>query len=48
MAAMGSSPWPAHSGAPRVIPFIVLALLQLDDAHQLNSFISNAQVTPER
>jgi hypothetical protein len=48
MAAMGSSPWPARFGAPLVIPFIVLALLQLRDAYRLHSFTSNAQVTPKR
>jgi hypothetical protein len=41
----GSSPWPARFSAPLVILFIVLALLQLHDAHRLHSFTSNAQVT---
>jgi hypothetical protein len=44
----GSSPWPARFSAPLVILFIVLALLQLHDAHRLHSFTSDAQVTPER
>ena len=44
MAAMGSSPWLARSGAPLVIQFIILALLQLRDAHRLHSFTSTTQV----
>ena len=48
MAAMGSLPCLAHSSTPLVIPFIVLALLQLCDAHRLHSFTSTAQVMAER
>jgi len=44
----GSSSWLACSNAPLVTPFIVLALLQLRDAHRLHSFTSTTQVTVER
>ena len=42
MAAMGTSPWLAGSGAPLIIPFIVLAPMQLHYAHRLHSFTPTA------
>jgi hypothetical protein len=48
MAAMGTLSWQARFGAPLIILFFILAPLQLHDAHQLHSFTSTGQVTPEQ